>query len=120
MAYKYNQFQKTWLDDLKTTNAKQCLGELTDQKGGYCCLGRAYVANGYRARSGQYEGERQRLGVEMLSKLKLNSVEGNMSISSFEETSLVELNDNEGMTFKQIAEFIESNPEKVFKDGYRY
>lgn len=111
MNYKYNKYQKAWLDDLKTTNAKQCTGYLTDKRR-YCCLGRAYVANGVHAVAGRYEGEFDVLGPIMIKNLKLRD-----NVGSFGESCLASLNDDDELSFKEIEAFIRANPEKVFTDG---
>ena len=81
-------------------------------------MGRAYVANGYRAVSRTYEGKLGRLGVKMLEKLKLHGGSGRFLENVGDDyNSLTQLNDQMELPFKQIAEFIEENPEKVFKDG---
>ena len=118
MAYEYNEYQTAWLNDLKTTDCKQNFCGMANGKGAYDCLGRAYVANGYKHDNKLFEGERDGLGPELLSKLKLNDGEG-IFIGETEKNkhSITALNDNTNMGFKQIAEFIESNPEKVFTDG---
>ena len=113
MTYELNEYQEAWLRDLETTKAKQCESELTNGKGGYCCLGRAYVANGHRAVNGKYEGESSVLGPIMIKKLKLNNRNGNYG----GHLTLVHLNDDDELSFKEIAAFIRANPEKLFTDG---
>ena len=111
MAYKFNQYQEAWLKDLETTKAKQCAGYLTD-KGGYCCLGRAYVANGGIVVACEYEGHHRVLGPIMIKNLKLRD-----EVGSFGESCLASLNDDDGLSFKEIATFIRANADKVFTDG---
>ena len=111
MTYELNEYQKSWLEDLETTDAKQCKGMLA-KDGGFCCLGRAYVANGEVTPLGPYPDE------GMVFKLQLICSEG--SIGEFKDDedhrSLADMNDEGEMTFKQIASFIRDNPHRVWAD----
>lgn len=115
MTYIYNEYQEAWLRDLETTDALQCAGQLTDGEG-FCCLGRAYVANGYNAKRDLFEGMLSSLGLNMAKKLRLRSDLGAFKTPDLIEgaVSLTRLNDHKKFTFKEIAAFIRANPNEVF------
>lgn len=129
MSYEFNEHQLAWLHDLETTDAPQCGGMLAKHINvgtiGYCCLGRAELV--VRGVSGDElacefnsvlrDDTRQALRMwDRHGRLKFNLVVSTTTRDGTPVTltSLAALNDN-GWTFKQIAEFIRANPEKVFE-----
>lgn len=128
--YEYNKYQEKWLHDLETTKAKQCKNLLREVDGGtpsYCCLGRAFEANGYKTNAhNAYEvWFFEELSPKLRDKLRLHSTTGgiireNVGQEYKEEgrfyRSLAVMNDASSKTFKEIAEFIRANPRAVFKD----
>lgn len=133
--YQYNELQRKWLDDLKTTMEQQTRFYLhrTDSKYGFCCLGRAcVVANwpvvsadfrdvvtyGISEEDSNYEG----MPNSLVKELKLHNSNGGMLNPSMihEDGTAIKtltlLNDKLEWTFRQIAEYIEANPDNVFTD----
>lgn len=134
--FKFNQSQLKWLEALESGKYKRCTTELchieTDKDGqlnkiSFCCLGVGAdllcnkkdiedVPNGnYR----KYEGEATYAPDTVIKRLRLNDEQGCIKVENIkgyrrDEETLAELNDN-GMSFKKIAEFIRKNPTAVFK-----
>lgn len=128
--YKYNDLQRAWLEDLKTTTEKQgrrwlCL---EDDEGirRYCCLGRACVVAGIaEIKYGHivhFKNNRVQMGaaldIGLQQQLKLRSKLGDIRTDDGELDyyTLTDMNDSGDWTFKQIADWIEQNPDKVFSD----
>lgn len=133
--YKYNDLQRAWLDDLLTTTEPQTDGvlhqfmddELTGKKRGFCCLGRACVVaklpwKCHNHRTLDYgQGDSEEVPPDLVNKLHLNGRSGPLRqpVVGYDGTKhhhLTGLNDNAGWTFKQIAEYIEANPDNVWAD----
>jgi len=121
MTYKFNEFQERWLQDLETTKAQQARGVLTSGWG-FCCLGRAYVANGIKSKNRRYEGCDITLGPDMVKTLNLRNRDGTISEqyqpknkNGTNMSCLTALNDSLKWSFKKIAAFIRKHPEAVFK-----
>jgi hypothetical protein len=128
--YKFNFFQKEWLKALKSgkyQKGKCKLAKIQNNVTKYCCLGVACEVfndkiasnlkvkklkkledNRFSNRIFTYDGDCDYLPNRVYKKLKLNDCEGD-----FGESTLVSLNDSDE-THKEIAQFIENNPEKVF------
>ena len=120
---------RKWLDDLRTTQAKQCAGQLAlpvstawgEEAPGYCCLGRGEIVRGAREEGSLFDGKAatrefvEWLGLD-LSKhdrdyhhdsscycefdLQLGSEDGYVSAAG--------MND-EGSSFFEIAVYIEEH-----------
>ena len=140
--YPYNIYQKAWLRDLKTTRAKQGVGYLHSNLG-WCCLGRACKIlcimqtnlKNYNNISDKpvdynnklpgvkvvyvyaYNGQTTVLPELVIKKLKLLSSKGDgKKLIRFEDKfyqDLAELSD-QGISFKQIANIVESDPWNFF------
>ena len=110
--FKLGPKQKQWIKALKSGKYKQCKAELCNGVG-YCCLGVANTILNLK--------EDSELCLEdTFNALGLKSDCGDFD-SSYKfprgnrtYTDLTAMNDN-GVSFKKIAEFVESNPELVFK-----
>jgi hypothetical protein len=114
------EFFKMWIDDLRTTKSKQAQGSLHPYKGGYCCLGRASEkarkvglvhkkTQDYPGADWSYDHNSGTLPEDLASFLGITE-HGDFK-KRFHKllggSSLVELNDNKGKTFKEIADVIE-------------
>jgi hypothetical protein len=125
--YQYNELQRKWLDDLKTTTANQCKEYLhirEENFEGFCCLGRACIVAklpeladwcDFSVDYGQ--GGEENTPKELAAKLKLRTRGGELKqpiMNTF--THLTCLNDKAEWSFKQIAEYIEAHPDNVFSD----
>ncbi len=103
--------QKKWIKALKSGKYKQCKHQLCNGVG-YCCLG---VANevldlnevSSTCLSGSFKSIGLRSGFGLFSE-QYQFPRGPRTYSN-----LTELNDN-GISFIEIADFIENNPELVF------
>ena len=123
--YKFTELQEKWLQALESGKYEQTQCELC-LNGKYCCLGvathvfdpdhQALKDNGWYPNPDH--GVDKTAPKDVVEALKLNSKAGNFSddnaLGGYE--SLVDLNDDGDLTFKQIAEFIRDNPELVFQD----
>lgn len=113
--------QKKWVEALKSGKFKQGRNKLDDLNEGehyYCCLGVACViAEEEGVEVTKVEG--RFLGLSLASQpevanwLDIYNELGN-SKKSLLEMSLSELNDSSRITFKQIADIIEQEPENYF------
>jgi hypothetical protein len=140
--FKYTPDQEAWLRDLETTRAKQGANRLLNTSG-WCCLGRACKLAGIIPKkvgmkddTGVYtpinKGDenvflfdecRTGLPISVFRNLHLR---GDMGLIEGAEnypelgghTTLADLNDILGWTFKQIARWIRKNPSAVFTSGY--
>lgn len=124
--YKFSPLQRAWIAALKSGKYKQGtrrLGKRTrNKKVEYCCLGVACVVakkHGVKLKretSGDFcvfGGQKAFPPTNVVEALRLHSKMGNInSESSF--PCLSRMNDSGQYTHKMIAEFIESNPKKVF------
>lgn len=125
--FPYSREQEAWLRDLETTEAPQTRGALhrltadNDGPAGYCCLGRAAVVLGVPevvdGTLGYFHGKDGTLSDELTATLRLRSGSGSL-LKPFagdpQVSSLTELNDDYGMSFKAIAAYIRANPWNVF------
>jgi len=117
--------QRKWLIDLETTKAKQASGVLNNGNGGYCCLGRACVALGFKAYIGSgwdegamfygKRGDAQEFSLpeEVKDLLAVYNSDGKSRLTF--KPDLIELNDEERLTFKEIAAVIREDPSVYFK-----
>ena len=100
--FRFNKEQRAWLKDLSTTKAPQVRGVLGGKsQGGWCCLGRACVVSRAKYSSGDCylpDGLDERLGIKS-------------------QDALIELNDDDKLTFKQIAAEVRKNPAKYLKEA---
>lgn len=116
-----NANAKAWVNDLRTTTAKQGKGRLQNADGSFCCLGRACelaVAAGVIP-SPRVDGlslyyiyddvETAYLPYAVEKWLGLRESGGR-----YEGGNLILHNDTEGLNFSQIADIIESEPEGLF------
>ena len=114
---KLGPLQKKWVKTLRSGKYKQ--GKEALKKGEkYCCLGvlcdieQKLTTEGYVKGT----GNEAYLPKTLVSKYSFHSEEGNLKNYSNGKPSLVVMNDK-GYTFKEIADFIEQNPEQVFKQS---
>lgn len=122
-----NDNAKAWVAALRSGDYKQSKRFLTriDENGdivGHCCLGVACVLAVEASiipkptRDGgclEYDGYTFMLPGTVQEWLGLSTSEGYFGTAS--EGILTSLNDNEGKTFDEIADVIESEPEGLFK-----
>ena len=114
--------QKKWLAALRSGEFQQCQGQLS-KDGGYCCLGVACEIfreelslekheltsrNGY-----SYNESYQYLPEKVREYLALNTIQGFFRKKDGKCEYLSNLNDN-GKTFKEIADIIEENADQIF------
>ena len=137
--------QKQWIADLRANPEKQASGCLGEMQGGvwrYCCLGQGLITicniegmkpsilnMAYKVRLIDSELSQDECGDQgvlskSFEKLGLRDSVGGFRYNErvfFPETgatygALTEMNDN-GMTWLQIADFIEANPTTVFTES---
>lgn len=104
---------KKWIEALRSGGYRQGIGRLHSYtEGTYCCLGVACevaLSNGVIE---DYDGSEPVLPVEVRDWLGLSCEDG-----SYYERNLIDHNDNDGWTFNQIADLIESEPEGMFREA---
>lgn len=108
--------QQAWVDVLRSGKYEQCKGTL-ERSGSFCCLGvLCMVAQGkgpiIRFESNELEGGDLASQWRVREWVKLRSNDG----QGQGLTSLMELNDEKGYTFPQIADFIEEHADKLFSE----
>jgi hypothetical protein len=130
MEFIFTAEQEAWLNDLETTEAKQGIQRLHSIDDEFCCLGRWCVVSETTSKKyidmlygHEYDGETVLLSRDLFERLGLRDQSGGFSIAyrhvdlagTVDHMScLVDLNDHLKWSFKQIAEFIRENPERVF------
>ena len=84
--------------------------------GGYCCLGVCEMLEGKLTKDGYINGTGNKsiLSKSTAKKYGFNGTRGELRQSVLDCRFLTSLNDDEEWTFKEIAEYIENNPENVF------
>lgn len=142
-AFPYTQDQLAWLTTMETTELPQGLGFLCTTKG-YCCLGLALLAMGIPNIGEYLMGERTYIKTWSESevpapaaspkvvnsilpeyvayRLKLRSPSGEFLVTTdmpyhirtIGNPALIALNDDLGLSFRQIAAFIRQFPSAVF------
>jgi hypothetical protein len=128
MEFIFTADQDNWLNDLEKTRAKQGTSALHGPTG-WCCLGRACRLAGIIPTKHRisdeflFDGHSADLPISVVDKLYLRSNMGWIACAkNYPELrgsrSLVNLNDDLGWTFKQIARWIRKNPSAVFTSGY--
>jgi len=119
MKYRFNKWQKKWLEALESGEYVQTTGALCDGNG-FCCLGVACDVLGLEAEkqpSGMwlYDGHTGCAPQSVVKNLNLIDDQGQTRDPG---KTLVDMNDG-GQSFAEIAAFIRANPEKVFVNGKR-
>lgn len=107
-----------WADALESEKYTQGTGQLEGCDGEFCCLGVACKV--YEEVTGE-QVQRRNDGTiwstdlgehsEVMKWLGISNSEG-----AYDDGSLVNLNDNAGYDFKEIAELIRSRPKGLFKE----
>lgn len=129
--YVLNTYQKIWLEDLENTTELQNANKLhtcVDGINAFCCLGRACYVLGLESEEkksviwyfskGNPKGKTSTYAPRsVITKLKLRSNAGDfenpITYNGIEYPNLTEMNDA-GISFKEIAAIIRTNPENVF------
>ena|SRR3990167_5094602 len=132
VPWQFGRNQKAWLRALRSGNFEQTEGKLFDGEG-YCCLGVACVVAGRTFRKDKLTGdygirknenvysddlEEVLLPEDIRRKLKMRTSEGEPNKTYLENDvelySAVEMNDNEGYDFDQIADAMAKNRQHYF------
>lgn len=124
MASKINKNAQKWVEALKSGEYSQTTDYLCND-GGFCCLGVACEVflketglplKKYPNPSDIGFDENLYSVPEVKEWLGLAGGEGRFVNEFKGRLTLTTLNDDEGLSFKEIAEFIETNPEGLFVD----
>jgi len=113
------ELRKKWVEALRSGQYKQTVGVLYDGTG-YCCLGVACKVMGVepetRNNNFYFDDQNSVLSINAADKLGLKDCNGEFGTDDTILTgSLTTMNDD-GMTFEQIADMIEYEPEGLFND----
>ena len=112
--------QQLWVDALRSGNYQQTKHELQSSYG-YCCLGVACAVAEQQGVSVNYHdkelfGTSLRQQPDVQDWLGLKSTCGEFLSEDGSEHSLTFMNDGMNKTFAEIADVIEANADKLFKD----
>jgi hypothetical protein len=113
-----NEFAKEWVKALRSGKYKQAKNVLYEaDRNAFCCLGVACDISGLPPEK-WHGNEYTVLPLEVQEKLNLSSKYGcfQEDTTSSRINSLVNLNDNLGYSFDQIADIIEAEPAGLFND----
>ena len=117
---------KEWIADLRSGKYQQLTASLGRGRSERCCLGvlcETYIRLGGSlmvTHSGcglslEYDGKVNTLPAKVAAAVNLSTESGNFFLHSGYPSSLVNLNDM-GVTFEQIADIIESRPDRMFRE----
>lgn len=114
-----NENARLWVAALRSGRYRRTTGMLHRAKGGYCCLGVAcevYIQSGGKLEKKRYPGGQVSYAGEggILPPVVVKWLGLRIASGAYAETSLDKVNDTRGMTFKRIADIIESEPEGLF------
>lgn len=118
---KLTKLQKEWVKALRNGRYKQTIGVLCSKDGSYCCLGVAARVCGIPKAKIVGAGDLGDRDYLEKAKVKLRLRDGSGRLERPHQTSphnvythLSALNDNAKLSFKEIADLIEKDPENVF------
>lgn len=114
MKQKLGPKQKAWVKALRSGKFKQTEGVLKD-KNGYCCLGVLCELEEKLTKNGYIKGTDNSIE---LPNIILKKYGFNSKIGSIKNSYSLAARNDDGISFKEIANFIEQNPEKVFTKLY--
>jgi hypothetical protein len=104
-----NKNAKEWVKALRSGKFKQTTGQLRVKRVGFCCLGVACQIAVEKGVIGKYVFDSLGLPNKVREWLGLATNSG-----SYKKTNLSDDNDVRKLTFCQIADIIESEPEGLF------
>lgn len=117
---KLGKNQRKWIDALRSGKYEQGIGDLHNN-GKFCCLGVACdlfkdELEVFENSEGifEYDNKYYTLPKKMVEKLGLYDGRGKKMSNT---TSLTNLNDFKNYNFNQIADELENNPEKWFRES---
>jgi hypothetical protein len=134
MSYVFTPLQLAWIEAIKSgrfLQGRERLTSLIEGKQYHCCLGVACIIHNEQAEALKlrlieltqrfdainYNNERNYAPNALIDALGLRGNAGQLkkfaSINGLTYDTLAEMNDN-GMSFVEIAAYIEANPENVF------
>ena len=104
-----------WINRLATTRVRQGTGQLGDSSGGYCCLGYGCKILGIEFYSEDSDNR------DFMEQVGMRSLAGNFDKDittdehSSDATSLIDLNDDHGFSFRRISTVIKSKIDEIFE-----
>lgn len=106
-----------WINRLATTRVKQGTGQLGDRSNGYCCLGYGCKILGIEFNSDDPDSR------GFMEQIGMRSVGGNfdepivdIGIHNDDATSLIDLNDDQGFSFRRISTVIKKKIDELFEE----
>ncbi len=105
--------RKLWIDALRSGKHKQTTGRLIDADGAMCCLGVLCVVAGMKPTNRSFDGTAEYAPGTAMNFIGLEHDTGLFYDDGDETKMLSALNDN-GATFNEIADIIESEPNGLF------
>lgn len=102
-----------WIETLAITDEKQDKGRLGDVISGFCCLGLGAYDQDIAFKPGQGGAPKKfQECIGLLHHLGDSATPEEVGLNA---ESLSELNDDKGLTFKQIARVLKKHPHSYFK-----
>jgi hypothetical protein len=105
-----------WINRLSTTRVKQGTGQLGDSSRGYCCLGYGCKILGIKFNSDDPDssGFKEQVGMRSMS----GGFDKDITIDEHhnEATSLIDLNDDHGFSFRRISTVIKKKIDELFEE----
>jgi hypothetical protein len=105
-----------WINRLSTTRVKQGTGQLGDRSNGYCCLGYGCKILGIEFDSHDADSR------DFMEQVGMMSVAGNfdepmvgLDENNNDATSLIDLNDDQGFSFRRISTVIKKKVDEIFE-----
>lgn len=124
-----NKYAKKWVEALRSGKYQQGMGQLASREVEsdgfcYCCLGVAceILKDDFDLKVSEhetyklYDGAMTSLPNIVITALNLKSKDGKFIGIENEKDCLISLNDSDCMTFAEIADVIESEPEGLFHE----
>tara|TARA_R110000803_G_scaffold154286_2_gene219078 strand:- start:60 stop:476 length:417 start_codon:yes stop_codon:yes gene_type:complete len=105
-----------WINRLATTRVKQGTGQLGDRSNGYCCLGYGCKILGiyFDSHDPDSRGFMEQVGMMSLGG-NFDNPMVELDENNNDATSLIDLNDDHGFSFRRISTVIKKKVDEIFE-----
>ena len=105
-----------WINRLATTRVKQGTGQLGDRSNGYCCLGYGCKILGIKfySQDADNRGFMEQVGMMSLGG-NFDNPMVELDENNNDATSLIDLNDDHGFSFRRISTVIKKKVDEIFE-----